>query len=42
METGSVSFGISDPKEKYGKLIPELAYANTCDFRPYYVHRTVK
>jgi hypothetical protein len=42
LETGSVSFGISDPKEKYGKLIQELCYANTCDFRPYYAYRTVK
>ena len=41
-ETGSVSFGISDPKEKYSKLIHELSYANTCDFRPYYAYRTVK
>ena len=29
-------FGVSDPKEKYGKLVPELVYANTSDFRSYY------
>jgi hypothetical protein len=42
LETGSVSFGISDPREKYGKLVPKLAYANTSDFRSYYEYRTVK
>ncbi len=42
LEAGSVSFGISDPKEKYGKLVPELAYANTSDFRSYYEYRTIK
>ena len=42
LKAGSVSFGISDPKEKYGKLVPELAYANTSDFRSYYEYRTVK
>jgi hypothetical protein len=41
-DAGSVSFGISDPKDKYGKLVPELAYANTSDFRSYYEYRTVK
>ena len=35
-------FGVSDPKEKYGKLVPELVYANTLDFRSYYEYRTVK
>ena len=42
LDAGSVSFGISDPKDKYGKLVPELAYANTSDFRSYYEYRTVK
>ena len=42
MEGGSFSLGVSDPREKYGKLIPELVQANTSDFRPYYEYRTVK
>ena len=33
MERGPISFGISDPKEKYGKLVPNLVYVNTHDFR---------
>jgi len=42
MEEGSFSIGVHDPSEKYGKLIPELVYANTSDFRSYYEYRTVK
>ena len=39
---GNIEFGASDPKETYGNLVPELVYANTTDFRPYYVYRKVK
>ena len=42
MEGGPVSFGISDPKEKYGKLVPNLVYVNTHDFRSTYEYRTIK
>jgi len=42
MEGGSFSFGVSDPREKYGKLVPQLVYANTMDFRSRYEYRTVK
>jgi len=42
MEGGPISFGISDPKEKYGKLVPNLVYVNTHDFRSTYEYRTVK
>ena len=40
--SGNIDFGASDPKESYGNLVPELVYANTNDFRPYYVYRKVK
>ena len=40
--SGNIEFGASDPKETYGNLVPELVYANTSDFRPYYVYRKVK
>ena len=39
---GSFGFSASDPKKKYGKLVPELVYANTSDFRSRYVYRKVK
>jgi hypothetical protein len=39
---GPISFGISDPQEKYGKLVPELVYVNTSDFRSRYEYRKVK
>ena len=42
MEGGPVSFGVSDPKDKYGKLVPDLVYVNTNDFRSTYEYRTVK
>jgi hypothetical protein len=42
MEGGPIRFGVSDPKEKYGKLVPELVYVNTGDFRPRYEYRTVE
>jgi hypothetical protein len=41
-EGGPFSVGVSDPREKYGKLVPNLVYANTMDFRPRYEYRTVK
>ena len=40
--SGNIELGASDPKEEYGNLVPELVYANTSDFRPYYVRRRVK
>ena len=40
--SGNIEFGASDPKEAYGNLVPELVYANTTDFRPYYIYRKVK
>jgi hypothetical protein len=42
MADGPISFGVSDPKEKYGKLVPELVYVNTTDFRSRYEYRTVE
>jgi hypothetical protein len=41
-EGGFISLGVSDPKEKYGKLVPEMVYANTTDFRSRYEYRRVK
>jgi len=40
--SGNIEFGASDPKETYGNLVPQLVYANTTDFRSYYVTRKVK
>ena len=40
--SGNIEFGAADPKEAYGNLVPELVYANTTDFRPYYIYRKVK
>ncbi len=42
MEAGPISIGVSDPKEKYGRLVPKLVYANTMDFRSRYEYRTVE
>ena len=42
MKDGPISFGISDPEEKYGKLVPQLVYVNTTDFRSQYEYRKVK
>ena len=42
MKNGPISFGVSDPKEKYGKLVPQLVYANTTDFRHQYEYRKVR
>jgi len=42
IKDGSIKFGISDPKEKYGKLVPNLVYVNTTDFRYRYEYRKVK
>ncbi len=39
---GPFDFSASDPKEKYGKLVPELVYANTSDFRSRYEYRRIK
>jgi hypothetical protein len=39
---GALSFGVSDPREKYGKLVPHLVYDNTSDFRSRYEYRTAK
>ena len=41
-DRGALSFGVSDPREKYGKLVPHLVYTNTSDFRYRYEYRTVK
>jgi hypothetical protein len=41
-EGGPYTIGVSDPKEKYGKLVPKLVYANTMDFRSRYEYRTVE
>lgn len=38
---GSVHFGAKDPAETYGRLIPQLVYANTEDFRAHYETRRV-
>lgn len=42
MKGGLIGFGISDPKEKYGKLVPDLVYVNTTDFRSSYEYRKLK
>ena len=39
---GNIEFGASDPREAYGTLVPELVFANTSDFRSYYIRRKVK
>ena len=41
-DRGALSFGVSDPREKYGKLVPHLVYDNTSDFRSQYEYRKVK
>lgn len=40
--SGDFHFGAKDPKETYGRLIPQLVYANTADFRSHYETRRVK
>ena len=40
--SGDFDFGAKDPKETYGRLIPQLVYANTEDFRSHYEYRRVK
>jgi hypothetical protein len=40
--SGNISFGARDPEETYGRLIPQLVYANTEDFRSHYESRKVK
>ena len=39
---GNVHFGAKDPAETYGRLIPQLVYANTEDFRAHYETRRVE
>jgi hypothetical protein len=41
-EGGPFSVGVSDPRDKYGRLVPKLVYTNTMDFRPRYEYRTIK
>ncbi len=36
---GSVSFGMRDPEDKYGKIVPVLVNRNTHDFRSHYEYR---
>ncbi len=40
--SGNINIGASDPKDTYGKLVPDLVYANTTDFRSRYEYRKVK
>lgn len=40
--SGNISIGASDPKDSFGKLVPDLVYANTTDFRSRYEYRKVK
>ena len=40
--SGNIKFGASDPKDAYSKLVPNLVYANTTDFRSSYEYRRVK
>jgi hypothetical protein len=39
---GNISFGASDPKDSYGKLVPNLVWDNTHDFRSHYEWQKVK
>lgn len=39
---GNFDFGAQDPAETHGKLVPNLVYANTADFRSRYEYRRVK
>jgi hypothetical protein len=40
--SGNLSFSASNPKDTYSKLVPNLVYANTMDFRSRYEYRKVK
>jgi hypothetical protein len=40
--SGNINFGAADLKETYGRLVPEVVFANTADFRSYYEYRKVK
>ena len=40
--SGNIKIGASDPKDAYSKLVPDLVYANTTDFRSHYEYRRVK
>jgi hypothetical protein len=39
---GNFHFGAKDPEETYGRLVSQLVYANTGDFRAHYENRRVK
>lgn len=41
IKDGPFSIGMTDPKEKYGKLVTGLVAVNTNDFWPSYVYQTV-
>ncbi|BCR03650.1 hypothetical protein DESUT3_07190 [Desulfuromonas versatilis] len=38
---GPASFGLSNPEEKYGKMVAELSHALCADFRPTYERRRI-
>lgn len=40
--SGSFHFGAKDPKDTYGRIVSNLVYANTDDFRFHYEYRKVK
>ena len=40
--SGNIGFGASDPKDTHGKLVPDLVWDNTHDFRSHYEWRKVK
>lgn len=39
---GNIDFGATDPDRTHGKLVANLVYANTADFRSHYEYRRVK
>ncbi len=39
---GGIHVGARDPEEAYGRLVPEMIYENTWDFRAYTVNQKVK
>ena len=40
--SGNINFGATDPRDTYGRLVPEVVFANTADFRSCYEYRKVK
>ena len=40
--SGNIGFGASDPNDTHGKLVPDLVWDNTHDFRSHYEWRKVK